>query len=128
MSEFAQNEYDVAAATTSAPEPETPLEVQLLIALEESGVTIPNDVLAIEAIQPVLDEIADQRGAETLRMIFMRLPGGRHGTELRLALTQAIGFEVEAKRLGISRQSLSQAVKRLQNRVFPKRRLPHPTL
>jgi hypothetical protein len=118
-----QSEYEVASETTPAPEPEVPLEVQLLDTLEDSGATIPDRPLAVQSMQPVLDAIGDRRGAETLRMIFMRLPGGRRGTELRLALTQATadGCTDEAKRLGMSTQSLFQSIKRLRRRIFSKK-------
>ena len=120
-----KSEFEIAQETVAAPEPETPLEIQLLDALKEAGATIPDDSAAVQIIQPILDAIGDQRGAETLRMIFMRLPGGRRGTELRLALTQATadGCSSEARQLGLSAQSLFQSIQRLKKRLLGKKRL-----
>jgi hypothetical protein len=125
MQDESKSEFEIAVENTPAPEPETPLEIQLLDVLKEAGATIPDEGRAIQAIQPALDAIGDQRGAETLRMIFMRLPGGRRGTELRLALTQATadGCTAEAKRLGMSPQSLFQSIQRLKKRLLGKKRL-----
>lgn len=120
------NQYDCALERTPAPEPELSDVAMLMLALEDVGLPIPDqkrDCVAIE-IERAFDRHGDTRAAETLAQIFARLPGGRRGTELRMVLTQATCcLTDEAKRLGISKQSLSQSVKRLQRRLLAKKRL-----
>jgi hypothetical protein len=92
----------------------------LLEALQDAGAVFPDEVQAGEIIDAYVATEGDRRGAETLAMIFSRLPNGRRGVELRAALLGTIGLSSEARRLGIPRQNLFRAVSRLKTRLFHK--------
>lgn len=119
-----QSENDIALATTPAPAPDVSPELALLYALEDCGAKFPDPPASVALIEQAFESAGDLRGAEALKIIFQQLPGGRRGTELRMALTEAVGFDAEAERLDMSRQSLFQAVQRLKKRLFRKKRLP----
>ncbi|HTV40982.1 MAG TPA: hypothetical protein VMF08_10420 [Candidatus Sulfotelmatobacter sp.] len=110
---------------TPAPMPYVPLEIQLMEALREAGATIPDGAIADRLIQKILDDLGDQRAADAIARIFARLPGGKHGDELRHALGLALDCDSAelARRNGESKQSWGQRVKRLRERIF-KKRLP----
>jgi hypothetical protein len=116
----AKGEYEIALERTPAPGPSVPAELQLLRDLEDAGCTFENIPLAIAAIQQGLDLYGDQRAAEALAAIFSRLPGGRHGVELRMALLGAVGVNESARKTGVTKQSLSRSIQRLRARLFGK--------
>jgi hypothetical protein len=121
----ATSQFEVALAKMPAPEPEPSPEEMLLSALEDCGVTIPDEDRALLAISAYGDEVGDQRCAATISHILGRLPTDRRGTVLRLTLLEGCDMSArEAARLKISKQAIFQQVKRLRERIFGTKRLP----
>lgn len=116
-----KSEFDIALERTPAPSgPTLPAELALIHSLQDLGVDFPDLPGAIRVIESAFDEHGDTRAAETLSVIFSRLPGGRHGVELRMALLGSIGVNASARKSGISKQSLSRSIQRLRARLFGK--------
>lgn len=95
-------------------------ELALIRDLREIGVTIPDETAAARCISNAFDLHGDERAAQTIAKIISRLPGGRRGTELRLALLSACGISTadEARRLNIPRQILHRSIQRLGQKIF----------
>ena len=117
------SEFDFALAKVPAPSQSTPLEVELIETLLDCGCAIPDGGAAIAAIEKILDRIGDERAAAALGIVFARLPGGKHGMELRAAMNLSLGCDGAelARKNGETKQGWSQRVERLRCRIFKKR-------
>lgn len=123
MTDGQPSEFSIALEQTPAPEASLSLEAQLLDALIETGATFPDAAGALRAIETVLDVAGDQRAAEALGFVFARLPGGKHGQELRAALNLSMdcdGVEL-ARQNRETKQAWHQRIDRLRRRIFKKR-------
>jgi len=118
MTGFDDNGNPVPVVWPDRPQDAT---ARLLEALQDAGAVFPDVPAAAREIERAFDEAGDVRAAETLGIIFARLPGGRAGTSLRLALLQGADVSArEAKLLGVSKQVLHQSVARLRARLLGK--------
>jgi hypothetical protein len=108
---------DLRGIQTTEPPP--PQDVALLATLEEQGATFPNPEAALQAIESAFDIAGDERAAQTLEIIFSRLPGGRRGDELRQALLGTFGKGAEsARKSRVSKQAWCTSIRRLRARIF----------
>jgi hypothetical protein len=115
------SEFEIAIATSPAPEPEIPLELALIHALEDAGVVVPDRRVALEAIETALDDAAVVRAGQFLCFIYGRLGNGREGRKLRHALRLACEIPAsEAEAVGIPRGNFWRSVMLLRRKLLKK--------
>lgn len=101
------------------PDAATCPELALMDDLRDMGAQFANAEAARAAIEQAFDAVGDARAAETLAMVFARLPGGRRGQELRQALLGTLGDGSEAARENnVSKQSWFKGIHRLRQRIL----------
>lgn len=96
-----------------------PPEIALLQALEDAGAVFPDRAEALMVIQDGFDSNGFTAAGEAMAAILARLPGGRRGVELKLALLGATDtcIQTEADAVGASRQSLWRSAARLRKKL-----------
>jgi hypothetical protein len=110
-----KSEFEIAIETTPAPLPMPTFAEQVAGILEASDIQAPPAVVL--EIEKLANRESFRRAGEAISTILGRLPGGRRGAELRLALLGGISA-TEARKLGIFRQNLHRSVDRLRARIF----------
>jgi len=113
-------EFEIALETTPTPVPDAPIAVRLIHDLLDQGVNFPDLARAAKTIEAAMDSAGDELGGRAIAEILSRLPGGRRGIELRLALIGAVDscLADEARRLGMAPQILRRSVRRLRKRIL----------
>lgn len=91
--------------------------VELWAALQE----VRDDGKALELIEAAFDQVGDGRAAEAMVRIINRLGRTKRDAQLRAALLGTVMTQAEARRFGISRQTLQKNVQRLRDKLLPKR-------
>jgi hypothetical protein len=112
--------YDLALDTVAAPEAEQDPVVRLAEDLQGLGVTFPDLGRAMRLMDGAVQDMAIRRAGEALAFILARLPGGRRGTELRVALLGTVDGDLagQARRVNVAPQILWRSVERLRKRIF----------
>lgn len=96
-------------------------EMELVEALADLGITIPDSAAAVQAIGKAFDEAGDRRAADFLGVLIARLPESRRGDELRAVLLGTLhgeNYTETAQRYGITRQSLMQGIESLRVKLL----------